>query len=400
MKFLIFLFSLIISTSGIAQNSFNIASIDSDDYTDLKFLDSRLANKRVVFLGESQHGINDFNIMKFRLIRYLHKRHNFEVVAFESGIANCGMTNLAKDSLNGMEILAHTLMGIWRVKGNCEMMDYVRNNHIEIAGIDPNNNALYLNSKRRNYFFKDISLSKQFTKLDSIKLFNYEFPRQDWIYGNGNFSPRRNDSISQTLKNGYNDIKKRVSLLVGVTETQKAILEKSIESTFRELSKGSDLQKKEDYFIDGIEREKLMASNLEFLLNTLYPDKKIIVWAHNGHIAKEGPAINNNISIGSYLPKYIKDRSFVIGLYATDGEFAWGRNKPQKLELDKGSIESIYNGFTSKGVFVPSTEIKSGMFPHGIPAESDDVSKLYDGIIFIRDVKASQMVFNKDYKCE
>ena len=137
--------------SGWAQNGRNngeqpLLTIDSQDFSDLKFLDSIIQNKRIVFLGESQHGINDFNVLKFRMIRYLHEHHNFEVVAFESGVANCGLTNLAKDSLNAMEMLVHSLMGIWRVKVNCEMMDYIRNKHIELAGIDPNNNALYLNA--------------------------------------------------------------------------------------------------------------------------------------------------------------------------------------------------------------------------------------------------------------
>src|SRR5690349_3618142 len=96
------------------RDSFEVNSIDSDNFEDLKYMDALIQDKQLVLLGESQHGVNDFNVLKFRIIRYLHQKHGFDVVAFEAGMGNCGLTNLVKDSLSGMEILVRSLIGVWR----------------------------------------------------------------------------------------------------------------------------------------------------------------------------------------------------------------------------------------------------------------------------------------------
>ena len=195
-------------------------------------------------------------------------------------------------------------------------------------------------------------------------------------------------------------MKSQIALKQGISETHKKIINKAIESILREMEKGND-KDKPDYFIGRDIREKLLAKNREYMLDVLYPNKKIIVWAHNGHIAKEGPNINNKISIGTYFPDRLKRLSYVIGLYATDGEFSWGMNQPQKITLKEGSLENIYSGFTSKALFVPITALKSMNYYHGIPEDIDDITKLYDAVLFVKDVKASSLIrFNKEFVCK
>lgn len=43
-----------------------------------------------------------------------------------------------------------------------------------------------------------------------------------------------------------------------------------------------------------------MARNLEFIADVLYPDQKIIVWAHNAHISKRGYHWRSAVSMRSY----------------------------------------------------------------------------------------------------
>ena len=40
-------------------------------------------------LGESGHGVREFNLAKVRLIRFLHEEMGFDVLAFESGLFEC-----------------------------------------------------------------------------------------------------------------------------------------------------------------------------------------------------------------------------------------------------------------------------------------------------------------------
>jgi len=52
-----------------------------------------LKDKRIVFLGENAHGVSEFTTMKARLIRYLHEELGFDVLAFESNVADAYAAN-------------------------------------------------------------------------------------------------------------------------------------------------------------------------------------------------------------------------------------------------------------------------------------------------------------------
>ena len=59
----------------------------SGDDADLAFLDEVTAGKQIVLLGENGHGIAEHNEIRVRMIRYLHRRLGFRVLAFESGLS-------------------------------------------------------------------------------------------------------------------------------------------------------------------------------------------------------------------------------------------------------------------------------------------------------------------------
>lgn len=58
-----------------------------DSFQDLEMLKPLLQDKRFVFLGESSHGVAEFNLAKTRLIQFLHQELGYNVLAFESGLA-------------------------------------------------------------------------------------------------------------------------------------------------------------------------------------------------------------------------------------------------------------------------------------------------------------------------
>ncbi len=54
----------------------------------LQFFKAVLKDRRLVQLGESGHGVAEFNHAKVRLIKFLHQQMGFDVIAFESGLSN------------------------------------------------------------------------------------------------------------------------------------------------------------------------------------------------------------------------------------------------------------------------------------------------------------------------
>ena len=70
----------------VRSNHYTVRSLTSTRTDDLQFLKKVIGNRRLVQLGESGHGVREFNIAKVRLIRFLHEEMGFDVIAFESGL--------------------------------------------------------------------------------------------------------------------------------------------------------------------------------------------------------------------------------------------------------------------------------------------------------------------------
>jgi len=65
-----------------------LRSIDiaDDDFADLEPFAKAVGDARIVMLGEATHGDGTTFLAKSRLVRFLHERMGFDVLAFESGL--------------------------------------------------------------------------------------------------------------------------------------------------------------------------------------------------------------------------------------------------------------------------------------------------------------------------
>jgi len=80
------------------QHHFPIASTTArpnDDFADLQFLKTVVGDRRLVQLGESGHGVAEFDSSKVRLVKFFHEQMGFDVMAFESSIYECFAANTA-----------------------------------------------------------------------------------------------------------------------------------------------------------------------------------------------------------------------------------------------------------------------------------------------------------------
>jgi erythromycin esterase len=74
----------------------------------------------------------------------------------------------------------------------------------------------------------------------------------------------------------------------------------------------------------GAIRDAAMADNLAFLLRDLYPNKKILVWAHNFHIRHANAETTSaQRTMGSFTVKQFRDDLYTIGLYMYRGQAAF-----------------------------------------------------------------------------
>jgi hypothetical protein len=59
------------------DNNYKLISITDNNTYDLSYLDTILKEKQVVMLGESAHGIEEYSLVKYRIIKHLHEKLNF-----------------------------------------------------------------------------------------------------------------------------------------------------------------------------------------------------------------------------------------------------------------------------------------------------------------------------------
>src|SRR3954466_2480613 len=88
--------------------------IDDGDYDDLRPLAGWIGQARIVMLGEPSHGDGAAFRARGRLIRYLHERLGFDVLAWESGMFDCARMEAALED-STVTIERAMSLGLFRI---------------------------------------------------------------------------------------------------------------------------------------------------------------------------------------------------------------------------------------------------------------------------------------------
>lgn len=303
---------------------------DMNDYTEYSVFDSVIADKRMVFLGESGHSGQEYNQSKFKIIKYLHEKHGFNTIIFESGISDCFYANINKGNNDSLWLMLHSVYPIWWSEPTLNLMDYILKSNMNIGGFDYKSS-----SKINSEFIKMI-------QIDDTLLVNETY-QNDIIFSkyidntilNSETEQSKLDSI-QTLSRLLISNYEKIKLILSMKEIDKLndYLIKNINNKLFLLSNYENQQ----YLINS--RDSIMSDNIKWFYDSLYPKDKIIVWAANDHISKVKSNFKDYYYAGSVLPDRIKQNSYFIGFYAFSGEMYSGTSgtfnilKPRKRSLE------------------------------------------------------------------
>ncbi|MCP4437346.1 MAG: erythromycin esterase family protein [Aureispira sp.] len=280
---------LLISVLGIGQTTWDslgalpivlpvktISPYDSlDRFEDLAFLKEVLKDKRVVMLGESMHGVEDFNEAKTRIIKFLHQEMDFEVVAFESELSHCEWANRHKQQWSAKDLLKHSIFRIWNTPACLELMKYIqRNEDLVLTGFDMQPEFDHDSLAVLYQFFKPVHLAV------AQKILNAE---KEFVAYYKNYPDRTKliKTYQKCLKKLQGSKKISSKYSTSYIQLVQHILSYRIETIERFLRYENPMD-----MGGGLTRDSMMAENVDWLLKERYPDKKIIVWAHNAHIGK------------------------------------------------------------------------------------------------------------------
>lgn len=385
-------------------NRIDIRSLTSENFSDLQCLTQYLENRTLVQLGESSHSTKQFSEIKIRLIKFMHEQMGFDVIAFESSFFECFYTNENIQNLTETEAIKSSLFSIWG-DPMIELFSYIKETRntahpLILAGIDcPPSSPNFTILKRPNLLFEliskvDLPYATHIRSFDSSTIIGLSYGSFTYLTENRDFIKSEYRKLVLFINNNLDSLNQYYTSNPMFPE----ILEKSVLSSIAFVDQLGYIYN-DNHYRSNESRDSAMAENVYFLKEKLYPHKKIIIWAHNYHVANDyyQHAFDPDIkTMGIYLKEKYKDDLYTIGLYVLKGKTKddnWSViNIP--LPVSSNSLEAILYYCEKKYLYVDLrhqnySEGNKWMFTPiltkvtGLYNESMIIKDNYDGIVFV-----------------
>lgn len=289
-----------------------LRSLTSDDFSDLQFLKPLVAGKRVVMLGESGHGVAEFNWMKARLVRFLHREMGFDVLAFESPLSACDLAEAQVGRAAPVDVMRDCLFPVWHSTEVLALFEYLdaarrEGRPLALAGFD-------VQASGRARAQVSARLVKQVGRVDAelaarVRAFEERL------------TPERARAAGAEMKAAYAVAASRLAenraalakLEARAVDVDLAIQELRSRGRYVDVLAGGDSEAALR------SRDEGMADNLDFILDRLHPGRKVVVWAHNSHIARQEEGREEPLMMGSWLARRRGEELYALGLF-----MGWG----------------------------------------------------------------------------
>lgn len=370
-------------------------SFENAQFNELDFLKEDLSNVKIIALGEAAHDMGKTYTAKIKIVKYLHEKLNFNILAFESPLYN--LEKLYNKRKITQIDLKSNISGVWCTSEMNELFQYIvetqKTRHpLRVIGFDES-------------IFPDSQFEKELKNLvtdlendNKISLGIYTaFYR----------------AIDNVVKNCYYYSK--------IKKTDTLILFNKIEQ-LKELTKKTKSEKKQYYefwnrIISNLQsvyrknykkgnREVQMAANTCYLLEK-NANEKLILWGATTHLYSSPISINDTRihkkkTMGKLLRNKFAEGYYTLVFTPYSGQFGFegylGLGK-RKIKSKKGSLEYyIAKKYDAEYVFISLRDnaqveeikrnnIKSSnivWYNGRFGNEPMNVSTVSDGIFYLR----------------
>ena len=374
-----------------------------DGKYDFTAIGEAVKNKQIVALGESSHGVGDFYTFKAELVKYLHEHHGFEVLAFEAGLGDLNLAYSHLDSLSGDELLNQTLFGNFRCEEVEPLFDYIKTTHqsdrpLVYTGFDNQMSSSFFTeliepivSEYNLVLEEDLEYALDGYRRwfragyyqDSLKYESEAIAFKTVVQNIQSIFKKNKAAIQETYNLSNRDFDFIEQTCIGFKRT--------VDISYGERHRGSE------------HRDAIMFDNFQWLMNTIFPEKKVIIWAHNGHIEQQKMYEYSFKWMGHFLNDTYREDYYALGLFAQNGTAyqQWGdtvitlnNTDTTMIEsimmesghrtsfLDVSSVDTANISYTWINQSISAFENENGGVVSFVPKER------FDGVVVIRNVKA------------
>ena len=391
----------------VQQNSHPLLTIspNSTNYEDLTIIGNAIGDARIVLMGEQDHGDASTYLAKTRLVKYLHEKKEFDVLAFESDFfgLNSGWDNLDKSRYKVVDtFLQNNVLSLWTFCSTCShlLYNYIPSTQntdtpLAVTGFDNQMNYMYsrahlienLDSVLRK---ADIAITKEINYQSEIlpllrtliTKFGYQLPSADFF-----------EACGKTL----HIIKSQWRIKLAGDDFWALLIDNLIAFNEEERNFKKDMWKAESI------RDEQMFLNLKWLLQEKYANRKVIVWAANNHVAKYNT--KKYTSMGKLLSLDVasSDKMYVIGFTSRMGkggrlyENKYIINKPKTNSLESWLQDSFQYAFVDFAAYnntYPNSKELFHMRGWKYWTLQNEWNKVYDGIFYIKEMYPCESITN------